>query len=69
MIDIPLTIIIGRCINLPADSTPITVDELTSLSKLHFMFTMLGLSHVFVTGPGGHLIGVVVKKDLIDLKL
>ena len=54
---------------LPADPSPLVVMELTSVAKLHFMFTMLGMTHIYVVSPGGVLIGVVTKKDLIDLRL
>lgn len=54
---------------IPADPAPLSVPALTSVAKLHHMFVMLNMSHVFVVGGGGELIGVVTKKDLIELRL
>eukprot|EP00211_Chloroparvula_japonica_P003759 CAMPEP_0119146742 /NCGR_PEP_ID=MMETSP1310-20130426/39347_1 /TAXON_ID=464262 /ORGANISM="Genus nov. species nov., Strain RCC2339" /LENGTH=754 /DNA_ID=CAMNT_0007138655 /DNA_START=126 /DNA_END=2386 /DNA_ORIENTATION=- len=38
----------------------------TSLVKVHYVFSMLGLSHTFVTSKA-RLVGIITKEDLIDL--
>eukprot|EP00736_Rhodelphis_marinus_P009089 Rmarinus@m.8380 len=47
------------------DLAPFQVSEHIKLSKLHFLFTMLMLARVFVTGRGSRLVGVITKDDLI----
>jgi CBS-domain-containing membrane protein len=50
------------------DPSPLSVSIFSPLTKLHFLFSTLRLSHVWVTA-GGKLVGVVAKKDMIDAKL
>jgi len=40
------------------------VSDQTGLSKIHFLFTVLGLSHLFITRRG-KLLGVITRKILI----
>jgi len=47
------------------DLCPFTVLETVPLSKVHFMFAVLGLSHAWVVRYG-RLVGVVTKKDLMQ---
>jgi len=46
------------------DPCPFQVVDKTSLSKLHFIFTMLGITHCYVTCHG-RLVGIVTKKELM----
>eukprot|EP01095_Lingulamoeba_sp_RSL-Kostka_P014105 TRINITY_DN6035_c0_g1_i1.p1 TRINITY_DN6035_c0_g1~~TRINITY_DN6035_c0_g1_i1.p1 ORF type:complete len:712 (+),score=240.55 TRINITY_DN6035_c0_g1_i1:82-2217(+) len=46
------------------DPPPLQISEQTSLSKIHYIFTMLGISHVYVT-VRGRLVGVITKSDLL----
>jgi hypothetical protein len=48
------------------DPTAFQIAEQTSLKKVHYIFTMLGLGHTFVTSKG-RLVGFISKNDLIDL--
>ncbi|KAL6067906.1 Chloride channel protein 2 [Balamuthia mandrillaris] len=52
----------GWCI----DPCPFQVVDKTPLSKVHFMFSMLGLTHAYVTS-GGTLVGIITKRDLMRL--
>ena len=45
------------------DPTPFQVAEKLSLSKVHFIFTMLGLRDVCVTHRG-HFVGIITKQSL-----
>jgi chloride channel 2 len=45
---------------------PFQVTEMMTLGQLHFIFSMLGISHAFVTSAG-HLLGVVTKKDMNEI--
>jgi chloride channel 2 len=49
------------------EPAPFQISHLTPLTKVYFLFSMLGLSHAWVT-QRGILIGVITKKDLISLK-
>jgi len=49
------------------DLCPFTVLETVPLSKVHFMFAVLGLSHAWVV-KHGRLVGVITKKDLMTFK-
>jgi len=42
---------------------PFTVSDVTPLRKVHFMFSVMGLHHAFVT-KGGGLVGVLTKMAL-----
>jgi len=46
------------------DSTVMQIDSHTSVFKTHFLFTMLGLGHLFITNHG-KLVGVVTRTRLI----
>jgi chloride channel 2 len=46
------------------DPAPFQISNLTPLTKVYFLFSMLGLSHAWVT-KGGKIVGVITKKDLI----
>jgi H+/Cl- antiporter ClcA len=48
------------------DPAPMAVSYFTPLTKIYFLFSMLRLSHAFVT-VAGKLVGVIAKKDLIIL--
>lgn len=50
------------------DPAPYILPAGTPAGKLHFIFSMLGISHAYVI-ENGKLVGVVVKKDLIAAKL
>jgi hypothetical protein len=52
---------------LEIDRAPFTVMEMTSLSKIHFLFTMLNLSQLFVIRKGV-LIGIITKNDFLKKK-
>jgi chloride channel 2 len=49
---------------VPVDTTVMQVTAETSLSKIHFLFAMLGLSHLYVT-TRGKLVGIITRGDLI----
>jgi CBS domain-containing protein len=49
---------------LYVDPAPIAVTQETPLQKLFFIFSMLGLSHCYVTNRG-RLVGVVTKDELL----
>eukprot|EP01121_Diplochlamys_sp_Union-15-3_P009586 TRINITY_DN2613_c0_g1_i1.p1 TRINITY_DN2613_c0_g1~~TRINITY_DN2613_c0_g1_i1.p1 ORF type:complete len:136 (+),score=27.50 TRINITY_DN2613_c0_g1_i1:98-505(+) len=46
------------------DPCPFQVVLDTPLSKVHWLFAMLGLSHAFIV-EGGTLVGVLTRKDII----
>jgi len=52
---------------LEIDRAPFCVMELTSLSKIHFLFTMLNLSQLFVIRKGV-LVGIITKNDFLKKK-
>lgn len=52
---------------LDIDNAPFTVMEMTALSKIHFLFTMLNLSQLFVIRKGV-LIGIITKNDFLKKK-
>lgn len=52
---------------LEVDKAPFTVMEDTSLSKIHFLFTMLNLSQLFVIRKGV-LVGIITKNDFLKKK-
>ena len=52
---------------LEIDRAPFTVMEMTALSKIHFLFTMLNLSQLFVIRKGV-LIGIITKNDFLKKK-
>eukprot|EP00741_Cyanophora_paradoxa_P022679 tig00021493_g21902.t1 len=47
------------------DPAPLQISECTPLTKIHFYFTMLACNALYVTGPGGTLVGVLTKRILI----
>jgi len=49
---------------LEVDPTVMQIDVNTSLFKVHFLFTMLGLGQLFVTNRG-KLVGVITRKRFI----
>jgi CBS domain-containing protein len=49
---------------VPVDSSAMQVSEQTSMAKVHFLFTVLGLSHIYITARG-RLVGVITRKLLI----
>jgi len=49
------------------DLCPYTVMETSPLSKVHFMFAVMGLSHVWVVREG-RLMGFVAKEDLMNME-
>jgi signal-transduction protein with cAMP-binding, CBS, and nucleotidyltransferase domain len=53
---------------LEFDSAPLSVQESTYLSKVHFLFLMLGLSQLFVT-LRGRLSGVITRESFTKYKL
>jgi chloride channel 2 len=48
------------------DPSPFCITELTTMNKIYYLFTMLGLGHAWVTSFG-KLTGVVTKKQLIKV--
>jgi CBS domain-containing protein len=50
------------------DACPFCIPPATPLPKLHFLFSMLGLASAYITQEG-KLVGVVTKKDLLELIL
>ena len=52
---------------LEVDRAPFTVMEESSLSKIHFLFTMLNLSQLFVLRKGV-LVGIITKNDFLKKK-
>lgn len=52
---------------LEIDRAPFTVMEETSLSKIHFLFTMLNLSQLFVIKKGV-LVGIITKSEFLKKK-
>jgi hypothetical protein len=53
---------------VPMDPAPFQIHVMTPLTKAHFLFSMLGLSHAWVVSEG-RLVGVLTKKDLINARL
>jgi len=53
--------------NTGVDLCPYTVLETSPLSKVHFMFAVMGLSHVWVVREG-RLVGLVAKEDLMNME-
>jgi signal-transduction protein with cAMP-binding, CBS, and nucleotidyltransferase domain len=53
---------------LQYDPAPYTMQVHTPIAKVHFLFSMLSISHAFIIDKG-KLVGVLVKKDLINAKL
>jgi hypothetical protein len=53
--------------NTGVDLCPYTVLETSPLSKVHFMFAVMGLSHVWVVREG-RLEGLVTKEDLMNME-
>lgn len=53
--------------NTGVDLCPYTVMETSPLSKVHFMFAVMGLSHVWVLREG-RLMGMVAKEDLMNME-
>jgi len=53
--------------NTGVDLCPYTVLETSPLSKVHFMFAVMGLSHVWVVREG-RLVGLVTKEDLMNME-
>ncbi len=49
---------------MTTDLTPFVVYEKTPLSKVHFLFTMLGLQQVYVVSRGV-VIGVITVNDFL----
>jgi len=47
------------------DPTPFQISEQVSISKIHFIFTMLGLREAYVT-TRGRLQGIITKKILLE---
>lgn len=46
------------------DTTVVTISPEATVTKVHFMFTVLGLSHIFIVRRG-KLLGLITRKDLI----
>jgi len=53
--------------NTGVDLCPYTVLETSPLSKVHFMFAVMGLSHIWVVREG-KLMGLVAKEDLMNME-
>jgi hypothetical protein len=53
---------------LEIDPSPFCITELTSMNKIYYLFTMLGLSHAWVTSFG-KLTGVLTKKQMIKVEI
>jgi hypothetical protein len=53
---------------VPMDPAPFQIHVMTPLTKAHFLFSMLGLSHAWIVSEG-RLVGVLTKKDLINARL
>jgi chloride channel 2 len=54
--------------SIAVDTTEFQIDEQTSLYKVHYIFTMLGVSNTYVTCRS-RLVGEIDKHDLINLNL
>ncbi|KAL6061604.1 Anion/proton exchange transporter [Balamuthia mandrillaris] len=67
---VPYVFISSASVSVPSaavirvDPTAFQIVEQTSLFKVHFTFTMLGLTHAFVTSRG-KLVGVITRRDLL----
>lgn len=46
------------------DTTTVTISPEATVTKVHFLFTVLGLSHIFIVRRG-KLLGLITRKDLI----
>jgi len=46
------------------DPSPFQLVDRTSLGKIHFMFSMLGITHVWCTSKA-HLVGVITRKEFM----
>lgn len=49
---------------IEVDNTVVTISPEATVTKVHFMFTVLGISHIFVVRRG-KLLGLITRKDLI----
>lgn len=49
---------------IDVDTTVLTISPDATVTKVHFMFTVLGLNHIFVVRKG-KLLGLITRKDLI----
>jgi hypothetical protein len=47
------------------DRSPVAMSRYTPVPRLHMMFVMLGLKHVFIT-DGGRLVGAVWREDMVE---
>jgi len=63
----PTRAVEGEVDNTGVDLCPYTVMETSPLSKVHFMFAVMGLSHVWVVREG-RLMGFVAKEDLMNME-
>jgi chloride channel 2 len=52
----------------PVDESAFSISATTAAAKIHFLISMVGLSHAWVLQRRS-LVGVVVKKDLIKMQL
>ena len=50
------------------DRAPIAMSMHTPVPRLHMMFVMLGLKHVFIT-DAGRIVGVVWRSDMVEGKI
>jgi len=50
---------------IPIDRAPLTVQELTPLTKLHFLFATCLFAQLFVV-RGDRVLGAVLKEDMAD---
>uniref|UniRef100_A0A6B2KYD2 Chloride channel protein n=1 Tax=Arcella intermedia TaxID=1963864 RepID=A0A6B2KYD2_9EUKA len=63
----PERFIEGEGDNSGVDLCPYTVMETSPLSKVHFMFAVMGLSHIWVVREG-RLMGLVAKENLMNME-
>lgn len=54
-------------VHLETDKAPFSVTEYTQMAKLHFLFTMLNITQVFVVNLGV-MVGVITKTSFIKHK-
>lgn len=47
------------------DRSPVAMSVHTPVSRLHLMFVMLGLKHIFIT-DAGKLVGVIWRTDMVE---
>jgi H+/Cl- antiporter ClcA len=52
----------NECVEV--DKAPFTLMEETPLAKIHFLFTMLNVSQIFVISEG-HLVGIITKQEFL----